>query len=99
VKVKGTYTLHSKPTATFAFYVTASAPSDAYGPGLERKVKAGDVPFEMERPITCDGHLHLGFYDNQNGECFGTVYFGTETQMKEIATWQDAWVNKIKRPD
>ena len=99
VKVKGTYTLGSKPTATLAFYVTASSPSDAYGPGLERQVKAvAAVPFEMERPITCDGHLHLGFYDNQTGECLGTVYFGTGTQMKEIADWQKSWVDQINRP-
>jgi len=100
VKVKGTYTLRSKPAATLAFYVTASSPADAYGPGLERQVKAGAVvPFEMERLITCDGHLHLGFYPPQRGECFGTVYFGTETQMKEIADWQEGWVNKINRPE
>jgi hypothetical protein len=99
VKVKGTYTLRSKPTATLAFYVTASSPSDAHGPGLERQVKAGAaVPFEMERLITCDGHLHLGFYPVQGGDVLGTIYFGTETQMKEIADWQEGWVNKINRP-
>lgn len=99
VKVKGTFTLRSTPTATLAFYVTASSPADAYGPGLERQVKAGAaVPFEMERRITCDGHLHLGLYPAGGGNVLGTIYFGTEAQMKEIADWQESWVNNINQP-
>lgn len=89
VTVTGTYSLASCPAATLWFYITedAATAKGGSGGGVALRVQAGAAAFKLERPITAEGHLHLGFYDNQSGDCFGTVYFGTSAQMKEIAHW------------
>jgi hypothetical protein len=96
VTVTGTYKLASRPAATLWFYVTEDAAKAKGGPGgVALRVQAGAAAFKLERPITAEGHLHLGFYDNQSGECFGTVYFGTSAQMKEIAHWNvRGWISQ-----
>jgi len=88
VTVKGTYTLSSRPAAMLSFGVTADA-RDPQGP-FQTQIQAGTVPFEIKQPIITDGHLHLGFYPARGGSGFGTIYFGTEAQMKEIANWNAA---------
>jgi hypothetical protein len=87
VRVKGTYTLASHPTASLAFYITSSGRSKGSEPdtSVTRHVQAGKVAFDMERTLSSEGHMHLGFYDTHS--CVGTVYFGTAAQMKEIAHW------------
>jgi beta-lactamase regulating signal transducer with metallopeptidase domain len=99
ITVKGTYVLASRPKATLSLYVTQDAndPPD-YNPGVSISAKAGTHSFEMTRTITCRGHLHLTFYSPDSGRDFGTVYFGTEAQMKEIADWKQ-WVEKPGKPD
>ena len=89
VKVKGTYILYSRPTATMLLGVTTdSSKGPQGGSTLERQVESGNaVPFEMELPITVHGHLHVGLYDVKTRKNFGTVYFGTYDQMQEIADW------------
>jgi serine/threonine protein kinase len=90
VTVKGTYTLASQPNAALSFYVTQDSrdpPDHSSPPGITRQVRAGSGSFEIKRPITCKGHLHVSFYDVQKGNGFGGVYFGTPAQMQEIAHW------------
>jgi beta-lactamase regulating signal transducer with metallopeptidase domain len=88
VTVTGTYKLASRPAAALWFYITEDAAKAKGGPGgVSLQIEKVTAEFKLRRPITAEGHLHLGFYDNQSGDCFGTVYFGTPTQMKEIAHW------------
>jgi hypothetical protein len=88
VIVKGTYTLHSHPTATLLFGVTKISRNRGQGSATtERMIRAGTAQFEWELPITCDGYLHLGLYDEDNSHPFGNVYFGTRAQMQQIAHW------------
>jgi hypothetical protein len=61
-------------------------------------IKAGTSTFEFTRPIVCDGHLHLALYPEGSESWFGNVYFGTESQMKEITSWKD-WEEKSAKPD
>jgi hypothetical protein len=83
VTVKGTYTLSSHPAATLLFSITTQDVSRDKAT-LSQQVQAGTaIPFEMTRPITCDGRLHIGFYPVQGGGCFGTVYFGVKAQTGE----------------
>lgn len=100
VTVTGTYTLASRPAATLWFYITEDAAKRPKGRdgGVALPLQAGSATFRLERPITVEGHLHLGFYDNQSGDCFGTVYFGTPAQMREIAHWNvQGWITKARR--
>ena len=98
VSVKGTCTLASHSTGTLLLSITQDARSPQGGTAIERPIRAGTVPFEYERPIEVEGHLHLGFYDNDSGSCFGTVYFGTYEQMKEIAHWNvEDWTDNDRR--
>jgi beta-lactamase regulating signal transducer with metallopeptidase domain len=99
ITVKGSYVLASRPRATLSLYVTQDAndPPD-YNPGVSISAKAGTHSFEMKRTITCKGHLHFTFYSLDSGRDFGTVYFGTAAQMKEIADWKE-WVEKPGKPD
>jgi hypothetical protein len=62
---------------------------------MERPVRAGTVPFELEMPVAVDGYLHIGFYDvRRSRRNFGTVYFGTYEQMRGISHWNlEGWMN------
>lgn len=90
VTVTGSYSLASHPEAMLWFYITESAGKGS-PPGPDGSValraRAGKVEFKLERPITSEGALHLGFYDQRSGKCLGTVYFGTVAQMQEISRW------------
>jgi len=99
VTVKGTYTLASHYTATLLFSVTEDTRRAVQGGCfMSRPARTGTVPFELEMPITVDGHLHVGFYDTQTGGAFGNVYFGTYAQMREIAHWDvEKWMNQGRR--
>jgi len=95
VLVKGTYTLASRKAATLLFSITRTSKVFQGGCTMERPVRAGTVPFELEMPVGRDGYLHIGFYDVQSHGNFGTVYFGTYTQMKEISHWNlEEWMNQ-----
>ncbi len=75
VTVRGTYTLSSQPAAKMLFSITTKDVSQDKA-FLTRQVRAGTaVPFEMTRPITCDGDLHIGFYSVEDGSALGNVYF------------------------
>jgi len=94
VLVKGTYTLASHKTATLLFSITRSGRDFQGGCTMERPVRAGTVPFELEMPVAVDGYLHIGFYDVRRSRNFGTVYFGTYEQMREISHWNlEEWMN------
>jgi hypothetical protein len=88
VTVKGVCTLSSRVNAQMEWSITAA---DADGPQdrstVDRQITAGSVPFELTRPVTCPGHMHLSVYDNQTRGCIGSIYFGTPQQMQEIAHW------------
>ncbi len=95
------YLPHCNATYISPFNLLKTCESSVSEPGfsgLTWQLEAGAAPFEMELPFLCDGNLLLGLYDKVSGKCFGAVYFGTETQMKEIPQWQEGWVNKISRP-
>ena len=96
VRVKGCYTLNSDYVATLLFSVTHDTSKGPQGGcTMERPVRSGTVPFDLELPVAVDGHLHIGFYDVRGGGNFGTVYFGTRTQMREISHWNLAgWMNQ-----
>lgn len=87
VRVKGTYTLASRPKATLGIGVTQRAGelSPTVIPIVH--IQSGTDSFELKYYISCNGHLHVTFYPILGGDRFGTVYFGTESQMKEIAHW------------
>ncbi len=102
VTVKGTYTLASRETASLLFSITHDR-SKGPQPGcvIERPIRSGTVPFELEMPVAVYGHLHISFHDvyTRGGGCFGTVYFGTYAQMQEISDWNVAeWMNRGRRP-
>jgi len=99
VTVKGTYTLASRSNAKLAFYVTQGSkdpPDDS--PAADHPVmpiQAGSSSFELKHRIKCNGHLHISFYPVPFSGSFGAIYFGTESQMKEIAHWNvEGWVKK-----
>ena len=97
VRVKGYYTLNSAYIATLLFSITQDGSKGPQGGCfMERPVWSGTVtvPFDLELPVAVDGHLHIGFYNVRGGN-FGTVYFGTRAQMREISHWNLAgWMNQ-----
>ncbi len=96
VRVKGHYTLTSDYPATLLFSVTHDTSNGPQGGcTMGRPVWSGTVPFDLELPVAVDGHLHIGFYDVRSGGNFGTVYFGTRTQMRGISHWNLAgWMDQ-----
>jgi hypothetical protein len=89
VTVQGHYVLQSEQKAQLCFYLTTS---DAVGaestfPTQKAEVQKGSGSFELTEVLKHPGHLHLSFYPATGGSRLGTVYFGTEQQMKEISNW------------
>ena len=86
VTVKGTYTLASRKEAIMGFYVTQDANDPpSFAPATQISIKAGSASFELTHQIVCRGHLHISFYPADYGQSFGSIYFGTKSQMAEIA--------------
>lgn len=87
VKVRGSYTLASRPKARLALYVTATE-GEGRGPVRPeqwRMVEKGSGAFELSQVIRDHGCLHLTFYDADTEEAVGGLYFGTQAQVDEIA--------------
>ena len=89
VTVRGRVRLDSRSSATLSLYLTQTE-----GDGLEEtdaaqltEVSRGLTPFELKTTIEHRGALHLTLYDHSSGKSFGGVYFGTPSQMQQIAGW------------
>lgn len=89
VKVRGHYTLSSKPQARLSLFITATKNGGAtpIAPQQTMKVLQGSGEFVLSETIREEGRLHLTFYDPDGGNPFGGFYFGTDQQMQEIAGW------------
>ena len=86
VRVKGAYTLASRPQARLALYVTATK-GDGRGPVQPeqwQKIEKGSGEFTLSQTIDDHGCLHLTFYDTDSGKALGGFYFGTQSQVDEI---------------
>ena len=105
VTVRGSYTLASRAKAKLSFYVTHSRKDSQdnhdtapYEKSQSISIKAGSGPFELKHRIPYKGHAHISFYPDPSGSVIGTIYFGTEAQMKEIADWNvKGWIEKAGR--
>jgi len=88
VTVRGRYTFTSEEKAQLCLYLTtdASVGPEPGSPTQITEVRKGSGTFELTKALKHPGHLHLSFYGS-GGKCLGTVYFGTEQQMKEIRHW------------
>ena len=86
VTVRGRYTLASEEKPRLCLYLTTDSTvgAEAESPTQKTEVKKGSGTFELTETVRHPGHLHLSFYA---GKRFGTAYFGTEQQMKEISHW------------
>jgi hypothetical protein len=90
VTVQGRYALQSEERANLYLYLTTS---DAVGAEPDfatqkTEITKGFGSFELAELLRHPGHLHLSFYRIPDGKRFGTVYFGTAQQMKEISNWK-----------
>jgi len=85
VVVKGRGHLGSHDSAKLALYLSET---ESDGRGLteasqETKVETRNTyMFELSCTIQRKGFLHVSYYDLKTREGFGSVYFGTESQMK-----------------
>jgi hypothetical protein len=88
VTVRGRYTFTSEEKAQLCLYLTtdASVGPEPVSATQTTKVGKGSGTFELTETLQHPGHLHLSFYGS-GGKCLGTVYLGTEQQMKEISHW------------
>jgi len=88
VTVRGRYTFTSEEKAKLCLYLTTdgSVGLEPVSPTQISEVRKGSGTFELTGTLKHPGHLHLSFYGS-GGKCLGTVYFGTEQQMKEISHW------------
>ena len=88
VTVRGRYTFTSEEKAQLCLYLTTdgSVGPEPVCPTQRSEVRKGSGTFELTETLEHSGHLHLSFYGS-GGKCLGTVYFGTERQMKEISNW------------
>ena len=88
VTVRGRYTFTTEEKAQLRLYLTTdgSVGPEPVSPTQITKVGKGSGTFELTETLKHPGHLHLSFYGS-GGKCLGTVYFGTEQQMKEISHW------------
>jgi hypothetical protein len=88
VTVRGRYVLKSADSAELDLFLTTSAiKSEPVVPAQKMIIKKGSGSFELTEVVKHSGHLHLSFYPVAGGSRFGTVYFGTAQQMKEISDW------------
>lgn len=88
VTVRGRYTLSSEDQAKLCLFLTTSRDvgPEPVSPTQRTEVRKGSGTFELTETVKHPGHLHLSFYGG-DGKSLGTVYFGTEQQMKEIRHW------------
>jgi hypothetical protein len=88
VTVRGRYIFKSEEKAQLCLYLTTegSVGPEPVAPTQRAEVRSGSGTFELAEILNHPGHLHLSFYGS-GGKCLGTVYFGTEQQMKEISHW------------
>ncbi len=82
--------LKTEERAQLCLYLTASQAVGAEPdfPSQKTVVSKGSGAFELAEVLRHPGHLHLSFYQSPGGRRFGTVYFGTTQQMKEINHWK-----------
>ena len=88
VTVRGHYVLKSEAEARLCLYL---ATSDSVGaepivPTQTTKIARGAGSFELAEVVKHPGHLHLSFYQVPSGTRFGSVYFGTAQQVKEMSS-------------
>jgi hypothetical protein len=87
VRVRGRYNLSSEQSAQLCLFLTCSECFGEADSGIQRKeVKKGSGEFELSEVVRHPGFLHVSFYRIQDGKRFGSVYFGTEQQMKECGS-------------
>ena len=88
VIVRGMYRLNSRPAAKIGLYVTRKdRVAFKRNPQQMKLVTSGRGHFQLKIVIPASGYLHLGFYLGDQGQSFGTTYFGSKRQMQEIANW------------
>ena len=84
VTVRGRYELRTEEKAQLCLYVTTKeAVPVPTVPSQQTEAKRGSGEFELTTRMTQPGFLHVSFYRVSNGKRFGSIYFGTEQQMKE----------------
>jgi hypothetical protein len=88
VTVRGRYVLQSEDKARLCLYL---ATSDAIGaepivPTQTTEIAKGSGSFELTEVVKHLGHLHLSFYQVPTGTRFGSVYFGSSQQVKEMSS-------------
>ena len=87
VVVRGRYVLKSEEKAQLCLYVTTKEPvSEPVIPTQQTEVKNGSAEFELTVQVRHPGFLHVSFYRISDGKRFGSIYFGTEQQMKECSS-------------
>jgi hypothetical protein len=89
VTVRGRYVLKSEEKAKLCLYLTTSnaVGAEPIFPTQKTEINKGSGSFELAEVLRHPGHLHLSFYPISSGSRFGTIYFGTPQQMKEISSW------------
>jgi hypothetical protein len=90
VTVRGQYILKSQEKAHLCLYLTTSESVGAEPVASTQQVdiQKGSGSFELTETVQHPGHLHLSLYPIHAGHRFGTVYFGTGQQMREIHSWK-----------
>ena len=90
VTVPGRYVLQSEERARLCLCLTTSEAVGAEPdfPTQKTEITKGSGSFELAEAVRHPGHLHLSFYLIPDGKRFGSVYFGTAQQMKEISDWK-----------
>lgn len=89
ITVRGRVRLDSRNSANLCLFLTQTQ-----GDGLEetdagqtKEIASGLSSFELKATIKHRGALHLTLYDGKSGKPLGGTYFGTPSQMSEIAGW------------
>lgn len=88
VVVRGEYRLKSRNTAQLCLFLTdeGGVGPEPVSPTQTMQAKRRSAGFELSSELKHAGALHLSFYSGSR-RC-GTVYFGTEQQMKKISHWE-----------
>jgi hypothetical protein len=87
VVVRGRYVLKSEEKAQLGLFVTTKEPVSApVIPAQRMEVKKGSAEFELTEHVRHPGFLHVSFYRIPDGKRFGSIYFGTDQQMKECSS-------------
>jgi hypothetical protein len=86
VVVRGRYVLKSEEKAQLCLFVTTKeSVSVPVIPTQQTEVKKGSAEFELTEQVRHPGFLHVSFYRIPDGKRFGSIYFGTDQQMKECS--------------